>query len=196
MGDLAEQRLADLLDELGSASPAPGGGSAAALTCGLAAGLVEMVARIELGREPGGPSGSGLSEDVPSRMEAMRRRALALADEELSSYGPVLEARRLPAGDPRRAERVADALERASGGPLAVAEAAAEVAETGERVAALAEPAVRGDAVAGVLLAEAAASAAARLVRVNLSDRAEAETVQRALAAAARARVARNGAAG
>ncbi len=196
MGDLAEQRLADLLDELGSASPAPGGGSAAALTCALAAGLVEMVARIELGREPGGPSASALDEDVSSRMESVRRRALVLAGEELSSYGPVLEARRLPAGDPGRADRLAGALERASNGPLAIAEAAAEVAETGERVAALAEPSVRGDAVAGVLLAEAAASAAARLVRVNMSDQAEAKTVKRALAAAARARVARDGAAG
>ncbi len=196
MGDLADQRLADLLDELGSASPAPGGGSAAALACGLAAGLVEMAARIELGREPGGPTGGALDEDVPGRMEAVRRRALVLAGEELSSYGPVLEARRLPAGDPGRAERLADALERASAGPLAIAEASAEVAETGERVAALAEPAVRGDAVAGVLLAEAAASAAAGLVGINLSDLAEGETAQRALAAAARARAARDGAAG
>ena len=41
---LAELSLGELLSRLGAATPAPGGGSASALACGLAAGLVEMTA--------------------------------------------------------------------------------------------------------------------------------------------------------
>ena len=47
---------------------------------------------------------------------------------------------------------------------------AAEVAELGARVAGSASAAVRGDALTGVMLAEAAAAAAARLVEINVGS--------------------------
>jgi formiminotetrahydrofolate cyclodeaminase len=187
MAGLAHQQLAALLDDFGSASPAPGGGSAAALTCALGAALVEMAARIELSRGDGGD----LTEGELDRTVELRRHALVLAEAELSAYAPVLEARRLPASDPARPGRIADALEEASRGPLDIAETAAEVAELGERVAAGADSAVRGDALTGVVLAEAAAAAAAGLVRVNLSDRPASAAAGRAREAASRAASAR-----
>ena len=188
MADLPGLPIGELLDELGSASPAPGGGSAAALACALGAGLVEMAARIELRRATGA---GDQDEDLIDRVAGLRVRALALAEGELSGYAPVLDARRLPADDPGRATRMGHALEEASGGPLEISESAAEVAELGERVARGADPAVRGDAVTGVLLAEAAAAAAAALVGVNLADRPGAAMAQRARDAAGRAASAR-----
>ena len=142
-----------------------------------------MAAAIEL-RRPG----SVLDAGLPARLGALRERALALAEEELSSYAPVLEARRLPEDDPSRASRLAAALEEASASPLAIAESAAEVAELGAEVTLVAAPAVRGDAGAGVTIAEAAAAAAARLVEINLGS---AEAAERALGAARRAAAAR-----
>ena len=65
----------------------------------------------------------------------MRERALALAEDELSSYAPVLEAQRLPRDDPDRAARIDAALTDASRAPLAIAEAAAEIAALGAEVA-------------------------------------------------------------
>jgi hypothetical protein len=50
-----------------------------------------------------------------------------------------------------------------------VGEAAAAVAEQGAAVAARCDPSVRGDAAAGVVLAEAAAATARALVEVNLA---------------------------
>jgi formiminotetrahydrofolate cyclodeaminase len=170
--DLANRPLADVLDAVAAPTPAPGGGSSSALTCALGAALVEMAA------------GIGGASDAVERAGAIRARALALAEEELGSYAPVLEARRLPRDDPSRETAIKEALEVASRSPLAVAEAAAEVASLGRDVAAGANPAVRGDAVAGVLLAEAAAVAAAQLVEVNLA----AQPDSPALAAARRAR--------
>ena len=72
---LADRTLAELLAEIAAATPAPGGGSTAAVACALAAALVEMSA---------GPP--------HERAAALRARALELADEDLSSFGPVLDA--------------------------------------------------------------------------------------------------------
>lgn len=179
MAGLARQPLATFLDRVAQPTPAPGGGCSAAVACGLGAALVEMAAGIEGGRHS------------PGRLEELRVEALELAERELDSYAPVLEARRLPAADPERAERVAAALERASDAPLAIAELAAEVAELGAELAAGAGPSVRGDALAGVLVAEASAAAAAALVKTNLGGAREPPALMRARAASARAGAAR-----
>jgi methenyltetrahydrofolate cyclohydrolase len=166
LDELARRPLADVFAEVAEATPAPGGGSSSAWACALGAALVEMAAGIEAGREGAGPAAGGTAK----RAGDLRARALELAEAELSSYAPVLEARRLPRDDPSRGARVAAALEEASRTPLGVAEAAVEVARLGFEVAQGADPSVRGDAVAGVVLAEAAAAAAALLVEVNLGS--------------------------
>jgi formiminotetrahydrofolate cyclodeaminase len=80
----------------------------------------------------------------------------------MSSYAPVLEAR----DEHEREVALAAACEP----PAQIAETAAEVAELGVEVATSASPSVRGDALAGVVLAEAAASAAFRLVEINVGS--------------------------
>lgn len=131
MHGFADRPLASLLEEFAASTPAPGGGSAAACACALGAALVEMAAALE---------GSGEGE----RMRILREHALELAERELSSYAPVLEARRLPRDDPERPGRIEAALADASAAPLAIAEAASEVAELGAGLAAQAGPAIRG----------------------------------------------------
>lgn len=172
MTGLADQPLARLLDVVASADPAPGGGSASAVAAALAAALLEMTACLELIRED---AGDAIPEDAPDRARALRARALALADQDLSSYAPVLDALRLPADRPERAQRLEAALSGASQAPLAIAEAAAETATLAAQVTAACQPPIRGDALAGVLIAEAAAVAAASLVEINLTGRDDAD---------------------
>jgi methenyltetrahydrofolate cyclohydrolase len=157
MAALAEQRLADFLDAVAAPTPAPGGGSSAGIVCALAAALVEMAATI----------GDAADADAA---RALRGRALELAEQELTAYAPVLEARRLPADDPARQERIATALERASAVPREIAAVADEVGVLARRVSTEVSVAVRGDAETGRLLAEAAGAAAALLVETNLRD--------------------------
>jgi methenyltetrahydrofolate cyclohydrolase len=166
---LAEQPLGRFLEEVAEASPAPGGGSSAAFACALAAALVEMSARL-----------AGVSYDGPERARELRRQALELAERELTTYEPVLAALRLPADDPSREQRLETTLIEASGPPLAIAEAAAETAVLAAQVAGASSPSVRGDALTGAVLAEAAGAAAAALVEINLSQRARDATVDRA----------------
>jgi formiminotetrahydrofolate cyclodeaminase len=180
---LGAQTLADFLDAVAEATPAPGGGTSAACTAALAAALVEMAGRL-----------SGES-DAAEGSRRLRTQALALAEQELSSYEPVLEVMRLPRDDPTRAARLEPALVEASATPLAIAEAAAEVAELGVAVARNSSREVSGDALTGTLLAEAAAAAAAGLVEVNLERQPGAPALEGARAARARAGRAREDAA-
>jgi formiminotetrahydrofolate cyclodeaminase len=171
VGSLADQPLAEFLEAVAAPTPAPGGGSSAAVACALAAALVEMSA--------------GLAGQDVERLAAVRARALELAEVELSSYAPVLEAR-----DP---DQKAAALVEASRSPLELAELAAEVAELGAGVVQASSVAVRGDASAGVVLAEAASAAAGRLVEINLAESSADDLVKRARGAPERAAKNRRG---
>jgi formiminotetrahydrofolate cyclodeaminase len=168
MTGLADRPLAALLDVVATSDPAPGGGSSAAIAAALAAALLEMSASIELARE--NPP-SEIGADVPGRATELRERTLALADQDLSSYAGVLDALRLPRDHAERADRLAGALSDASQAPVAIAEAGAEIAGLTARVTVASDPAVRGDALTGVLIAEAATAAAVSLVEINLAGR-------------------------
>jgi formiminotetrahydrofolate cyclodeaminase len=170
MSALADRSLGQLLEQVAAESPSPGGGSSCALACAMGAGLVEMAAAFTMARVE--------YADRHERMAAMRARAgelrevaLALAEEELHVYEAVLDVLREPAEEPGRAERLDAALSDAADSPLAVARTAAEVAELAAETARTGNRHLRGDAIAGALLAEAACAAAARLAELNLAGR-------------------------
>jgi formiminotetrahydrofolate cyclodeaminase len=112
---------------------------------------------------------------------------LALADAD--AYTKVIEALRLPPDSPSRAAELAAALSGAADVPLAVAEAAAEVALLAALVAQEGNVRLRGDALVAAELAQAGARGAAELVAINLAGRDD-PRVRRAqdLAAATRPR--------
>jgi methenyltetrahydrofolate cyclohydrolase len=176
----AERPLAELLASLAERTPAPGGGSAAAWSAAIAAALLEMAAAYA-------------GADAEARLAAsLRARLVEEGDRELRSYEPVLAALRLPASDPSRERSLSRALSAASEAPLSIAHEAAEVAELAAAVAARSKPALQGDAVAAVLLAESACRAAARLVEINLHGSGDSRLIEVATvadaAAAARGR--------
>jgi formiminotetrahydrofolate cyclodeaminase len=172
---LRGKSLASFIDEVARATPAPGGGTSAAVAAGLAAALVEMAARL---------AGDAAAA---SRAGELRAHALELAERDLSSYASVFDAMRLPRDDPSRPGRVEEALLEASRPPTAIAECAAEVGELGAEMCRASSPHVRGDALTGALLAEAAAAAAATLVQINLERQLAAPELERARSARARA---------
>ncbi len=183
-----DQPLGHFLDGLASRSPAPGGGAAAATAVAMAAGLVGMAARF---------SGEGMegAADQAARADALRERAAPLAGRDAEAYGQVVAAYRLPREpDPEaRRERIRETLRAAAEVPAEVAEVAAEVADAAARLLREGNPNLAGDAVTGLLLAEASARSAARLVRFNVEsgdldsdlDRNLAERADRCVRAAA-----------
>jgi methenyltetrahydrofolate cyclohydrolase len=156
--------LAELLERVAARTPAPGGGSSAAVTCALAAALVEMAAGFETGADAG---------ERAAAAARVRARALELADQDLTSYQPVLEALRRPADDAERPAQLAAALSAAAAVPFGIAQAAGEVAALARAGTDASGPHLLGDSATAAVLAAAACRAAALLVELNLHGTAD-----------------------
>jgi formiminotetrahydrofolate cyclodeaminase len=164
IGDLLDAPLRDFLDTLAGEGPAPAGGSAAALTVAMSAGLVAMVARASKGHwdEAGG---------VVGQAETLRARITPLAQADADAYVEALRALR---GREQLEERYRDqqlraALEHAAEVPLRIAEAGADLASLAALLVDNGNPEVRADAAVAAVLAEGGTRAAAKLVAVNLA---------------------------
>lgn len=158
-----DHRLDEFLLLVAAREPAPGGGAVAALTVSLAAGLVAMAARYSDRQLPG-------TERVVSDMERFRQRAALLADTDSDTYRAVIavsEATR-DADPAYRHTQLRSALHRAAEVPLEVTQVGAAIARAGAPIVRQGSPSARGDALTGVLLAEAAVRCAAHLVAINV----------------------------
>jgi formiminotetrahydrofolate cyclodeaminase len=164
----------ELLDRLGSDSPAPGAGAAAGWACAMAAALVEMVAGVVIARGAERPE----LELRLARARELRSTALRLADEDQAAYRAALAA---APGDKRAA------LAAAAAPPLAIAEAATETARLAADSIRDATGPIRGEAATAALLAAAAARAAAGLVELDLAGAPEDPRAARARELAAEA---------
>lgn len=168
-----------LLDETASESPTPGGGALAALTGAFAAGLVEMAARNSPEWE--------LRGAAIAQAKVLRERLAELAPLNDEVYERARAALRLPDavdGDSNN-ELIGSSLERAAAFPLAIAEAASNVAELAAVVSEDGSPAARPDATAAAMLAFGATRAAAHLVEINLGVLENDERLHRATRLAA-----------
>jgi len=81
------------LDELASDSPAPGGGSVAALCASLGSALVSMVANLTIGKEKYKDSWQ-IMEDVVSKSESLRFKFVDLMNKDTESFNSFMAARR------------------------------------------------------------------------------------------------------
>jgi len=150
--------LRDFLGEVASPEPMPGAGYCAAISLSMAAGLVAMAAGASRGEW-------GEAKGAAAQANTLRERIAPLAQRNLEAYASAA-ARLRGTGDD--ADDLGLLLERAAQIPLDIAEAAVDVASLAAVVAERGEQALRADAVAGALLAQGAARAAATLVEVNL----------------------------
>lgn len=171
--------LSGFIEELAAETPAPGGGSTAAVVTTMAAGLAAMAARFSREHWEG-------AAGAIAQAETLRARAAPLARADAEAYENVLAALRMPKDlEPEvRDSLLGEAFSRAAEVPLQIAAAAADVADLGAVLAEEGNPNLRGDAVAAALLAEAAARAAANLVEINLGTTEGDERVERARALA------------
>jgi methenyltetrahydrofolate cyclohydrolase len=196
---LVDRTLAEVLDLLAAREPAPGGGSGAAVTGALAAALTEMAAAFGATLAPASAVGAdtggleGLAQ-AGARAAELRVRLLAQAEADTRSYRPVLEALALANSDPDRPARLQAALAAAAEVPLAIAIAAADVAQLAAAVGRAGNAHLLGDATAAAVMAEAAARSAARLVELNLAGHPEDPRLGQAQQAARRAWAARTAA--
>jgi formiminotetrahydrofolate cyclodeaminase len=178
---LVTRSVSELLAAFRSASPTPGGGSAAALAAATGASLLAMVAGL--------PKSRAATEEDAQRLTAARDRCTALAheletliDTDSAAYGLVMAAYKRPkATDEDKAARTAAiqaAFREAIAAPLAVMRASAAAAEQGVVIAALGNPSAASDLEVGLELLNAALRGAKLNVETNLGTVKDQEYVE------------------
>ncbi len=176
---LASLRLHEFVAETASESPAPGGGSAAALAGALGAALGTMVANLSAHKRGWDDRWEEFS-DWAVRGKELHARLLALVDEDAAAFDSLMDAIRLPAGDDGEATTrdaaIQEATRHAIAVPMAVMEAAVEAMEVTAAMADQGLESSASDAGAGALMAGAAVRGAQLNVEINaveLADEAE-----------------------
>jgi glutamate formiminotransferase/formiminotetrahydrofolate cyclodeaminase len=170
---LVGRTVTGFVDELSTDSPAPGGGSVAALCGALAAALAAMVANLTVGRK-GQESVWEEMIDIADRGQGEKDAFLRAVDEDTDAFKKVMDAIRLPSGTDDEKARKAMALREANRGatlvPLAVLERTLPVLDLAREVAMKGNPNSLSDAGVAALAARTAAEGAYYNVLINLNN--------------------------
>ncbi|MDR3671661.1 MAG: cyclodeaminase/cyclohydrolase family protein, partial [Holophaga sp.] len=170
---LVAMTCADLADEVSRDTPAPGGGSIAALAGALGAGLASMVANLALGKPRAGQDPDALLA-AAEQGQRLKDQLLLAVDEDTGAFNGYMEARRLPqasaAEQAVRAARMQEGLKRAVAVPWATAGACFEVLRAAELAMRAGNPASITDAMVGAQMAFAGLCGGIWNVRINLKD--------------------------
>jgi methenyltetrahydrofolate cyclohydrolase len=161
-----ELRLDEFLGRIAAGEQAPGGGSGAAYTVAVAAGLVAMVARCS--RDAWGDA-----RGVAAQALSIQERVAPLASVDARAWEEANEALRKAAQGTSSADEgdLERKLEEAAAVPLEIAQLGADVAELAVIAADRCDGEFRADAAAAAALAAGGSRAAAHLVRINLAVR-------------------------
>jgi glutamate formiminotransferase len=168
---LVKMNLREFCNETLSDSPAPGGGSVAALMGALGASLGGMVANLSAGKR-GWDDKIEYFSDWAVRAQQLKDEMLSLVDEDAAAFNKVMDAFALPKGSTEekaaRAAAVEQATKHAAEVPLRVMETAAKSYELLSEMAAKGNPASISDVGVGLLATRACVEGAALNVRINL----------------------------
>ena len=175
---ITDASVEKFLDDLASAAPTPGGGSAAAIMGAMGAALISMVCNVTLGKK-GQEAAEPEMKAVCAESEQLRARLTAMVADDVAAFDALMAAYRLPKADEEEKARRADAIQRslrsATETPLECARACAAVIALSKRAGEHGYAGVISDAGVGVLAANTALRGAALNVYINapsLKDRA------------------------
>lgn len=166
----SDQQIGSWLQELGSASPTPGGGAAAGVAAATGAALIAMVGHLTIGKKG--------FEDLDARMrsvvetaDAEREAFLTLAEEDARAFESVMASFKLPKEtDEEKKSRTLEiqkAYEAAASVPLELSKRAVQLMELAEDATAMGNPHAASDGYSAGTLLFAAALAAMANVRIN-----------------------------
>ncbi|MFL5626768.1 MAG: cyclodeaminase/cyclohydrolase family protein [Ktedonobacteraceae bacterium] len=177
-----DKPLQEYLDELASAQPTPGGGSAAALSGAMGAALASMVARLTLGKANYADVEPEIKE-LLQHTEKLRARFQQLMQEDIDAYGKLSASFKLPRSTPEEVNARSGAIQQqlleAALVPLEVVESAFQLVQHCRRIAEIGNANVLSDVATGAILASSAGVGAAWMVRANLRAMKDLELVDK-----------------
>ena len=173
VSSLAELKMREFCNETLSDSPAPGGGSVAALMGALGASLGGMVANLSAGKR-GWDDKIEYFSDWAVKAQRLKDDLLSLVDEDTNAFNKVMDAFGLSRDSADEKAARAAAIERATKHaaevPLKVMETAAKSYELLSQMAGTGNPASISDVGVGTLATRACIEGAAMNVRINLGQ--------------------------
>lgn len=177
MDKLMDMSLNGFCDLLAGKSPAPGGGSAAALSGVLGSALAMMVVNLSVGKKSFDALDAGIRDGFMKDFEELRLlhdTLRHLVDEDTAAFTQYMAAVKMPAETPEDRQKRDDALNRASKYalevPLKTAGKCLEVLRHQGLIAAYGNKNAVSDAGVGAQLAFAGIEGAALNVRINLPN--------------------------
>jgi len=170
-GDLVKRTVKEFIDETSSESPAPGGGSVAAVCGSLGAALCAMVGNLTVGKRKMEDAWSA-SDAAAARAQALKDAFLADIDRDTDAFNEFMAAMRLKASTPEEESAKAAAMVAATKGaigvPFSVLERTPAVIEIAAEVLEIGNPNAASDAATGAACALACAEGALYNVLTNM----------------------------
>ncbi len=175
-GGLMDSTTRQLVDEVSRGTPAPGGGSIAALAGSLGAALASMVANLT--QVKAGSEADAELSAAAEKAQSLKDELMLLVDEDTTAFSAYMDARRLPAGTAGeialRNARMQDGLKLAVEVPLRTARLSYEAMQTAETAMRCGNPNCITDGLTGCTIAYAGVRGGIWNVLINLKDIADA----------------------
>ncbi len=172
-GGLVTLTVAGLADEVSRDTPAPGGGSIAALAGALGAGLAAMVANLTQGRTRTQAAADAVLA-AAEQGQRLKDQLILAVDDDTSAFNAYMDARRLsqatPAARAAREAAMQEGLKLAVAVPWATAAACLEVMQAADLIMRHGNPASITDAMVGVQMGFAGLRGGIWNVLINLKD--------------------------
>ncbi|WP_276692317.1 MULTISPECIES: cyclodeaminase/cyclohydrolase family protein [Acidaminococcus] len=171
--ELRKLTVEGFINETASSSPAPGGGSIAALNAASSAALITMVANLTLGKEKYAAV-EGDMKEVAAKAGALKDDFLALIDEDSNAFNKIMAAFKLPKDTDEAKKARSAAIQEATKGaalvPFKVGQKANELFALAEEVITKGNQNAITDGAVAAMNARAAVRGAFLNVKINLGS--------------------------
>lgn len=172
-GPLVLRPTYDFIDEVSRETPAPGGGSVAALAGALGGALASMVVNLSVGKGEFDDRYEQLCS-IAERAQAIKNELVRAVDEDTKAFDSVLLGMRMPRDTEEeqtaRSAAIQEGYKAATLVPLGTAEACLEAMTLCREIAAMAASEMISDVGSGALMAHAGLKSAIYNVRINLPN--------------------------
>ncbi len=170
-GPLVSMKVADFIDEVSRDTPAPGGGSIAAMAGALGSALASMVVNLSIGKGEFDPRYDELCQLAQSA-QTIKDDLVRAIDADTEAFNEVIAGMRMAKDTPEqlalRSKAIQAGYKLAAEVPLRTAKLCREVLDLCQSVADIGNKAVMSDAGVGALMAYAGVQSAIHNVRINL----------------------------
>ena len=172
-GPLASMKVNGFLSELASSSPAPGGGSVAALAGSLGAALSSMVCNLTVGKEKYADVQDEIKETL-KKSEQLRKDLIKLIDEDTEAFNGVMKAFKMPKDTEeqkrKRSKAIQEGYKTAAKVPLETAKTCEKILDVALVIAEKGNVNSITDAAVSALMAKAGVQSAILNVKINLGS--------------------------